>query len=61
MILLIHFIQQKHEYNVHVMHVPYFFDPNDTISISGVKLQGKVTETKAEDKTCDRTLANVLP
>lgn len=27
----------------------------------GVKLQGKVTETKAEDKTCDRTLANVLP
>ena len=39
------------------MHVPYFFDPNDIISFSGVKLQGKVTETKAEDMTYDRTTA----
>lgn len=30
------------------------------MSLSGVKLQGRVTETKVMDKTCDRTTAELM-
>lgn len=35
-------------------------DLNDKMCISGVKFQGKVTETKATDKTFDRTTAELM-
>lgn len=42
------------------MHDAHVCDLNDKISITTVKLQGRVTEAKAMDKTCDQAKAELM-
>lgn len=42
------------------MYDAHVCDLNDKISIATVKLQGRVTEAKAMDKTCDQTKTELM-
>lgn len=41
-------------------YATYACDLNDKMSISGVKLEGKATEAISIDKTCGRTIAELM-